>query len=79
MTLTEFCAKIEYEGGVIEALRYGLLADDLVTAEPRGAELYDIWEALSAAWVSIGRLEDEADRIVDAVLTAVDDETDGDV
>jgi hypothetical protein len=78
MTLEDFCAKVESEGGVLDALRYGLKADDLTSTELLGAELYDIWEALEAAWTSIGRLEEEASRIVDSVLDQADDH-DGDL
>ena len=41
---------------------------------PHIMKLYDVWETLETAWQVIGRLEEEATRIIDAVLDARDDE-----
>ena len=77
MTLVEFCAKVEWEGGVIEALTYGLKESDLDgITDPLAVELREIWTSLTAAWEVVGRLEDEAGRLVDSVLEERD-EADG--
>lgn len=74
MDLEDFCAKVEYEGGVIEALRYGLKSEDIRASEsPRAEELSEIWVALDSAWHVIERLEAEAEKIVSEVLDARDD------
>lgn len=41
----EFAAKVSWEGGILEALDYGLTAEDL----PPGA-LRDAWRDLETAW-----------------------------
>ena len=74
MTLVDFAAKVEHEGGVIDALRYAdLTADDIVDEDPRAQELCDVWEALENAWAVVARLEGEADVIIDRVLEELED------
>ena len=75
MKLEDFASKVEYEGGVIAALEYGLKSDDLdADGDPEAQKLKDGWETLDAAWEVIARLEDEAGEIIDAVLDRLDDE-----
>ena len=76
MSLLDFCSKIEWEGGVVQALEYGLKADDLDSDEfdPRAEQLRDIWVALQGAWETVARLEDEASEIIDRVLDESDDD-----
>jgi hypothetical protein len=45
MTESDFAAKVEWEGGVIDALEYGLLPGDV---EP--GQLHDAWAALYAKY-----------------------------
>lgn len=49
MSEEEFLAKINYEGGIIEALEYGLRAQDL---EDRTSKLYFYWRDLTSWWTS---------------------------
>lgn len=74
MTLDEFATKVEWEGGVVDALRYGLKADDLKDDDPRALELYEVWEALESAWLVVARLESEAEEIIESHLDERDDE-----
>lgn len=46
MPLKNFLAKISWEGGVWEALDYGLRHTDLDPAEPKNQELRIIWKEL---------------------------------
>ena len=47
MTEEEFANKIEWEGGIIGALEYGLRAKDLAD---RNSELYTAWKDLQQIW-----------------------------
>lgn len=47
MTPQEFVAKIDWEGGVLDALIYGLKAKDLDDSDP---EFKVEWFALEQAW-----------------------------
>lgn len=49
MTPEEFIAKIEWEGGVLDALEYGLRAEDLDDSDP---ELKGAWSDLRNDWVN---------------------------
>lgn len=47
MTPAEFAGKVEWEGGVLDALDYGLRADDLDDSNP---ELKAAWRDLARRW-----------------------------
>jgi hypothetical protein len=47
MTEDEFLAKVEWEGGVVDALEYGLRADML---KDRSSELFKLWRKLDSKW-----------------------------
>ena len=58
MTVEDFAAKIEWEGGTIDALDYGLSPEDA----PEG-ELRDLWQAAYDIWTqqlkpAIGQIDD---------------------
>lgn len=46
-TKSEFCGKIDWEGGIEEALLYGLKSNDLADT-PENAEFRDHWDQLEA-------------------------------
>ena len=49
-TREDFAAKVEWEGGVLESLDYGLTKEDV----PEGdTELYAAWEALEIAYSKV--------------------------
>lgn len=75
MTLGQFAAKVEWEGGVIEALRYGLKSSDLsVDDDPDAQRLLDVWSALEGLWTGLAQLEFEAEEILERSLDALDDQ-----
>lgn len=43
MDVDSFAAKVDWEGGVIDALDYGLKADDLDPADERSKPLREAW------------------------------------
>lgn len=54
-------AKVEWEGGVLAALDYGIKPEDI-----EGDELRDAWEAVRAAYIALNPLI----RIVEEALEA---------
>ncbi len=50
MTPEEFASKIEWEGGIFEALDYGLKSTDIDPTAPKAAELIEIWRELESAF-----------------------------
>jgi phage terminase large subunit-like protein len=71
MSEEDFAAKIQWEGGVVEALDYGLKATDLKDPD---TELGRTWAALDAQWTLMHPLADKADALVDTILEAMDAE-----
>lgn len=52
MTGEEFAAKVEWEGGVLDALEYGLKIDDIDKGE---VVLREKWLAAQTAWTDMRR------------------------
>jgi hypothetical protein len=50
MTEDEFLQKVEWEGGVVEALEYGLRADML---KDPNIKLGRLWKSLETAWLGL--------------------------
>jgi hypothetical protein len=50
VTVDEFVAKVEWEGGIEPALDYGLKEDDI---PDEAAELKAAWKELREAWASL--------------------------
>lgn len=67
MTEADFIGKIEWEGGVLAALEYGLTEDDL---EQKDTALYKSWRALRSAYQSLLPLL----RDVEKALESYDDD-----
>ena len=66
MTEEEFITKIMQEGGIIDALEYGLKDTDLLAAF-RDTALAQAWRALQAKW-------DQLQRSLDAVQKLLPDD-----
>jgi hypothetical protein len=62
MTPEEFADKVEWEGDVIEALEYGLTAEDLVDGPLKTAwgRLEEAWKDFKPALDAVEELLDEA-------------------
>ena len=67
----DFAAKIHWEGGVVEALDYGLKAADL---EDPDTDLGRAWAALDAQWALMRPLINKADTFVDTIIKAMESE-----
>lgn len=50
MTAANFASKVEWEGGILESLDYGLKAADLDPNDPASTELRRAWEALEGVY-----------------------------
>lgn len=61
MSAAEFAAKVEWEGGVLEALEYGLTVDDIDLGE---VELRGLWGPLQDAYRTLGPLVDAAEAFL---------------
>lgn len=68
MNQQDFAAKIEWEGGIIDALDYGLKADDL---GDQTSALALAWRELETAWQQVKPLIEK----VEALLPDEDDES----
>lgn len=61
-TREEVRGKIEWEGGIMEALDYGLRVTDM----PEGdTELRDAWDKLGTAYHELAPLVDAVERLLD--------------
>lgn len=62
MTLVDFAAKVEWEGGVIDALDYGLKPEDAPEGELRDPwqQAYDLFQQMEPITDRIGALLDAA-------------------
>jgi hypothetical protein len=63
MTPAEFAAKVDWEGGTIGALDYGLRADALDPGDEASKALRDAWAALQEVYVE--QYEPAAQRVDD--------------
>ena len=50
MSVGDFAAKVQWEGGVFDALDYGLKHTHLDPDDEASKELRDAWEALELVW-----------------------------
>jgi hypothetical protein len=64
MSAERFVSKIECEGGVIEALEYGLRHTDLDPDDEGSADLRAKWFELWQAWLTLSPLVDEIDQLM---------------
>lgn len=62
MTAADFASKVEWEGGVMEALDYGLKPADA----PEGP-IRDAWARLYQLWQQLSPIADEVSRLLDGV------------
>jgi hypothetical protein len=73
MTPQEFAQKVEWEGGVLDALEYGLKADDLDDS-PEATDLYAEWFELQDAWKKLQRLLEPVEARIEGLLLDQDEE-----
>jgi len=62
MTAADFASKVAWEGGVMEALDYGLDPSDA----PEGP-IRDAWARLYQLWQQLSPIADEVSRLLDGV------------
>lgn len=62
MTAADFASKVAWEGGVMEALDYGLKPSDA----PEGP-IRDAWTRLYQLWQQLDPIADEVSRLLDGV------------
>lgn len=62
LTAEQFGDKVEWEGGIFEALNYGLRADDLAN---QNSELAHKWAELEKRWNDLKPLADEVQQLLD--------------
>lgn len=62
MTESDFISKIDWEGGIIGALEYGLTADDVEPGSMRDAwrKLDELWAPMEDAIADVQAIIDEA-------------------
>lgn len=63
MKLDDFLAKIEWEGGAIEALEYGLRASDIDPTED--SNIRGAWERLEDLYEQMKPSVDEMQRLIE--------------
>lgn len=67
MSEGDFAAKVDYEGGVISALRYGLSWTDLENPE---SELAQTWKRIEQVWdEQMDGLVEHAGRLLDQAVS----------
>lgn len=69
MTPKHFSGKVEWEGGILGALEYGLRHTSLNSDDPASAELRTAWAELERLY---GQMEPQLD-LVGGLLEAIDD------
>lgn len=69
MTESAFASKVEWEGGIFEALDYGLKPSDA----PKGP-IRDAWARLCQVWQQISPIADEVSRLLDGIERTDEDE-----
>lgn len=58
MTKAELADKIEWEGGIVEAIRYGIAADDVPE------DIRDLWATAVQAVATLDKLEEYFSEIL---------------
>ena len=68
MTAKDFAAKIEWEGGVSDALDYGLKHTALDPNDSESADLRSKWKEIEDAWSEVDALQSELNRIIEQII-----------
>ena len=68
MSASDFVAKVLNEGGVVEALEYGLRPTDLDPDDPESLKIREVWTQLCAAWPEFERVRDDADTVINNIV-----------
>lgn len=64
MNMQDFIAKIKWEGGVIDALDYGLSSEDLDVTDETSRKLVVMWYDAEIEWSSLASLIGEIDELI---------------
>jgi len=73
MTITDFVAKIDWEGGILDAIRYGLHEEDLeLDSDPRAQKFAEKYQRVRE-WY------EKLDPLIDDLTVLMDDIRDEDV
>ena len=62
LTEDEFLGKVEWEGGVLDALEYGMRAEMLIDQD---SELFERWNALEKEWRRFQNFLNPVERYVE--------------
>lgn len=78
MTVGDFAAKVEWEGGVVDALDYGLKADDLDPDDEASKPLREAWAEMERIYrevfaPAVGKVRD----LLQEIENGGDDEPEG--
>lgn len=65
MTAKDFAAKVGWEGGIEEALDYGLKHTHLDPEDKTADVLWDVWRDMEDKWAEFTELRDKAQKIID--------------
>lgn len=65
MNVADFAAKVEWEGGVIDTLEYGLTSAHLDPADDAARPLRQAWAALETAYAALRPLIDRVDELLE--------------
>lgn len=79
LNLRDFLGKIEWEGGVAEAIEYGLGPEDLsAEAREQNPEIAQLWDTMHEVYAPFEQLSNRWQTLVDAIdITGDDEEGDG--
>lgn len=78
MTARHFAEKVQWEGGIVEALDYGLTPDHIDPNDPAGSELRRLWTELHTLWrTQMAPLVERIDSIIDDLETVAAADEDG--
>jgi hypothetical protein len=74
MSASRFANKVHCEGGIVEALEYGLTVDDLDPDDPRGWTLRQAWGELADLWAEMSPVVERVDYLLGDLLDADEDD-----
>lgn len=74
MSAKDFAAKVEWEGGILEALDYGLKHTDLDPQDEEAAELRAAWKELEEKFEPVKPIVNRLERLLENLEIAEGDE-----
>ncbi len=73
MSLSNFAGKVEWEGGVLEALDYGLKHTDIDPDDPRAAPLRTAWAELEELYAPVRTKVQAVEDMLEDIPDELDD------